>query len=84
MKEDVALNEGFVSRYAKAIYWQISTQETEEDFPLGRPFGPPHLIDMNKITYRQAEIVSSMPGEFKKCNQTPEKFAHKFAILTGL
>ena len=37
---------------------------------LGRPFWPQHLINMNKITYRQAEIDSSMPGEFKKCNQT--------------
>ena len=28
----------------------------------------PNLTNMNKITYRQAAIDSSMPGEFKKCN----------------
>ena len=31
-------------------------------------FLPPNLTNMNKITYRQAAIDSSMPGEFKKCN----------------
>ena len=32
------------------------------------PIGPPHLTNMDKITYRQAAIDSSMPGEFKKYN----------------
>ena len=31
-------------------------------------FLPPNLTNTNKITYRQAAIDSSMPGEFKKCN----------------
>ena len=33
-----------------------------------KSIGPPHLTNMNKITYRQAAIDSSMPSEFKKCN----------------
>ena len=41
-------------------------------------FLTPTFDNMNKITYRQAEIDSYMPGEFKKCNQTPQKFAWNF------
>ena len=36
--------------------------------PISLAFLPPNLTNMNKITYRQAAIDSSMPGEFKKCN----------------
>ena len=48
------------------------------DIHIRAAFLTPTLINMNKITYRQAEIDSSMPGEFKKCNQTPQKFAWNF------
>ena len=38
------------------------------------------LINMNKTTYRQAAIDSSMPGKFKKGNETPNKFAWNFGL----
>ena len=36
---------------------------------------PPNLTNFTKITYLQALIDSSMPTKFKKCNETPKKFA---------
>ena len=39
---------------------------------IGGSMWPPYSTNLNKITHRQAAIDSSMPGEFKKCNQTPQ------------
>ena len=36
---------------------------------------------MNKITYKQAEINSSMPAEFEKSNFTPKKIPWDFFYL---
>ena len=41
-------------------------------------FLTPTFDKYEQNTFRQAEIDSSMPGEFKKCNQPPEKFAWNF------
>ena len=40
-----------------------------------------HLTKMNKITYRQAAIDSSMPAEFQKYDYTPKKFAWNFGFV---
>ena len=50
--QNISCNKEFIHTYAHYI-WSI---------------GPPHLTNMNKITFRQAAIDSSMPGDFKKCN----------------
>ena len=41
-------------------------------------FLTPTFDKYEQKTHRQAEIDSSMPGDFKKCNQTPQKFAWIF------
>ena len=58
-----------VFNYA-AAYSHISHKHRCQEalYALEGPIGPPHLTNMNKITYRQAAIDSSVPCEFKKCN----------------
>ena len=46
----------------------MTDSDVSNDIYISLAFLPPNLINMNKITYRQAAIDSSMPGEFKKCN----------------
>ena len=46
----------------------MTDSDVSNDIYISLAFLPPNLINMNKITYRQAAIDSSMHGEFKKCN----------------
>ena len=60
---------GIFSIHNSNVYMNfLAFDKNDFDVCISLAFLPPNLTNMNKITYRQAAIDSSMPGEFKKCN----------------